>query len=63
MEGKFVYVFSEEARDAMRANHYILFKSNEAQHMYIFLNKERLAFSDRSGLPDVTYVVSDTLTF
>lgn len=63
MEGKFIYVFSEEDRDEFLRRDFHLFKSVEDKHEYIFLNKNRLEFSGQDGLPDVTYVVTDVLTF
>lgn len=57
--GNFIYVFSVESRDKLTAMQYELLKSDEAKHVFVFLNKERQNFS----CDDVTYAMSDTLTF
>ena len=57
--GNFIYVFSVESRDKLLAMQYALLKSDEARHVFVFLNKERQDFS----CDDVTYAMSDTLTF
>lgn len=55
----FIYVFSEEGRDALLARQYELLKGDEARHVYVFINKFEQNFSC-DGIP---YVLADTLTF
>lgn len=55
----FVYVFSEDARDAMIEMGYTLLKSNEEGKTYVFANEMMQTFSGK----DFPFVLSDTLTF
>lgn len=54
---KFIYVYTEDARDKMKAAGYTLLKS--ANGIYVFLNENRLNFAKL----DISYILSDTLTF
>lgn len=56
---KFVYVYSADARDKLLAANYTLMKSDERNNIYIFLNEDKLSFSSL----DVSYILSDTITF
>lgn len=56
---EFVYVFSSKERDILLSEGYQLLKSDEAKHLYIFLNKDKQNFS----CDGVQYVLSNTLTF
>lgn len=59
MEGKFIYVFSVDARDKLSASNYNLIKSDEDRNMYVFENNGSLTFTN-----DIqSYVYSDILTF
>ena len=59
MEGKFIYVFSVDARDKLSASNYNLIKSDEKRNLYVFENNGALTFSN-----DIqSYVYSDILTF
>ena len=44
--GNFIYVFSVESRDKLIAMQYALLKSDEARHVFVFLNKERQDICD-----------------
>ena len=55
----FIYVFSDEGRDALFARQYELLKSDEAKHIYVFVNKGEQDFAC-DGVP---YALSNTLTF
>lgn len=56
---KFIYVYSADARDKLLAANYILMKSDERNKIYVFLNEDKLSFSEL----DVSYILSDTMTF
>ena len=56
---KFIYVFGEEDRDTLLNSGYALLKQDEANNIFIFLNREEQYF-ERLRLPHMT---SDTLTF
>lgn len=55
----FVYVFSDKGRDILLDREYELLKSDELNHIYVFVNKDKQNFAC-DGVP---YVLSDTLTF
>ena len=55
----FIYVFSDEGRDALLARQYELLNSDEAKHIYVFVNKGEQDFAC-DGVP---YALSNTLTF
>lgn len=55
----FIYVFSDEGRDTLLARQYELLKSDEAKHIYVFVNKDEQSFAC-DGVP---YALSNTLTF
>lgn len=57
--GKFIYVFSKEARDRLLAGNYTLLKSDESNEIYVFVNQAEMTFA----LSDVSYICSDSLTF
>jgi len=54
----FIYVFSTEDRDALKALGYRLFQSDDIQKIYVFLQDEELDIASA----DIPYVLSDTLT-
>lgn len=56
---KFIYVYTEDARDKMEAAGYSLLK--EADGVYVFLNESGTGMN--FSKPDVSYILSDTLTF
>lgn len=58
MRGRFVYVFSQEDRKKLLSMGLELIKSDETQHVYVFVGNDNLNFSD-----DIAFVFSDTLTF
>lgn len=62
MQGKFIYVFSADARNKLLAANYQLLKADEKQNVFVFENKETLTFSE-TGTESFTFVLSDTLTF
>lgn len=55
----FIYVFSDEGRDVLLSQRYELLKSDNAKHIYVFVNKGDQNFAC-DGVP---YALSDTLTF
>ena len=56
---KFIYVFNEQAKDYLLASGYELLKSDEFGSSFVFVNNNRATFA----LEDVSYIMSDTLTF
>ncbi len=56
---KFIYVFSEDARDELIGLGYILLKSDDKNTTYIFENNKKIKFN-KAKVPSVD---SDTLTF
>ena len=58
MQGRFVYVFSQEDKEKLLSQGLELIKSDEAQHVYVFVGNDNLNFSD-----DIAFVFSNTLTF
>lgn len=55
----FIYVFNEEDKNALLNLKYDLLKSDDAQGIYIFNNKDQQNF-DMKG---IAFALSDTLTF
>lgn len=55
----FIYVFDQEARDWLLEMNYELFKSDDANRVYVFLNREHQDFEQMN----ISYILSDTLTF
>ena len=56
---KFIYVDTEEDRDAMIARGYTLLKSDPVVHIYIFINDGTAPFV----LDGIKYTAGDILTF
>lgn len=56
---RFIYVFSEDARDVLLAKGYGLLKSDAKNGMFVFENRNDLCFA----LDSVEHLLSDTLTF
>ena len=56
---KVIYVFSEIDRDTLLSNQYLLLKSDDRSHVYIFAAKEQ----ERFDFGQMKYVVSNILTF
>ncbi len=57
-QGKFAYVYNEEARDKLLMRGYMLLKSDEHSHIYVFAN-DRAVFDSS----ELSVLFSDTLTF
>lgn len=57
----FLYVFSEENRDALLKAGYKLMKSDKKNSVFVFADRAELQFDQ--VLPDATFVRSNTLTF
>ena len=55
----FIYVFDEESRDKLLSLQYKLLKSDEQNHIFVFLNEERQDFSCNN----IRFALSETLTF
>ena len=62
---RFVYVKSEQDRDLMLALGYDLMKEDKRNHIWIFQNKNDIAFDSDGKLDNVgvKFVLSNTLTF
>lgn len=58
MDGRFIYVFSEQDRDELTMAGLKLLGSDEKTHTYIFIN-DTAKFAKGPGV----FVLSDTLTF
>lgn len=58
MDGRFIYVFSEQDRDELIGMGLEQIGSNEAAHTYAFVN-DVAKFAQMPGV----FVLSDTLTF
>lgn len=56
---KFIYVFNKEARDALLAAGFELFKSDDGAGAYCFLNQPDQNFA----LRNVSYIATSVLTF
>lgn len=59
--GRFLYVFSEDARDKLLSRKFEMIKEDKRNNIFIFLNQisNDLAFS----VNDISYIESNTLTF
>lgn len=59
--GRFLYVFSEDARDKLLSRKFEMIKEDKRNNIFIFLNQisDDLAFS----VNDISYIESNTLTF
>lgn len=55
----FLYVFSQDERDALLALNYMLIKSDDEKNTYVFENRGELHFD----LNEIHAIPSDTLTF
>lgn len=62
---RFVYVKSEQDRDRMLALGYALVKEDKRNHIWVFQNKNDVAFDSDGKLDNVgvKFVLSNTLTF
>lgn len=56
---KFIYVFSEGDRDLLLDKQYALMKSDDQNGVFIFINVGQQEFAHN----DISFVLSDTLTF
>lgn len=56
---KFIYVFNKEARDALEKRGYVLLKDDNTNMIFVFENRSLSVFD----LEDISYALSDTLTF
>ncbi len=59
MKQKFIYVFSDEARDALLMRDFQMLSGDEKRHIYVFLNDGNMSFS----YEQIPYTLSNTLTF
>lgn len=59
MTNGFIYVFSDKERDVLLSQQYKLLKSDKANHIYVFVNKDDKNFA----CDGVSYITSNTLTF
>ena len=62
---RFVYVKSEQDRDLMLALGYALMKEDKRNHIWIFQNKNDIAFDSDGKLDNVgvKFVLSNSITF
>lgn len=58
---KFIYVFDTAARDKLSNAGFLLLKSDERNSVYVFSNDSSLRFA--LDAVDVSFIMSDTLTF
>lgn len=58
---KFIYVFDTAARDVLAQAGFLLLKSDERNHMWVFAEDETVRFDLEAA--DFDMVRSDTLTF
>lgn len=58
---KFIYVFDTAARDVLAQAGFLLLKSDERNHMWVFAEDETVCFDLEAA--DFDMVRSDTLTF
>lgn len=56
---EFIYVFDQEARDALLKMGLTLLKSDERNKVYVFKNSDQKNFV----IKDFSYITSNTLTF
>lgn len=56
---KFLYVFAEADKDTLISAGYLLLKSDKANNIYVFENREKECFA----LDKSEHLFSDTLTF
>lgn len=56
---KFIYVYDKVARDRLKALQYQLLDSDEQNNIYVFVYDGKLDFE----AADLSYILSDTLTF
>lgn len=55
----FIYVFNSEARDELLKLGLNMLKEDSRQQIFVFENPQVVTFS----MPDISYILSDTLTF
>lgn len=56
---KFIYVYNTEARDKLKSLGYQLMTGDDRNGIYVFVYDGRLDFENA----DLSYILSDTLTF
>ena len=59
--GKFIYVFDPAARDTLAQAGFLLLKSDERNHMWVFAEDDTLRFDLEHA--DFSMIRSDKLTF
>ncbi len=59
MQGRFIYVFDEAAKDKLLSAGFTLLNEDDAKHMYVFAANGKLSFS----FEEISYVATDTLTY
>lgn len=55
----FIYVFNSESRDKLLSAGFHMLKEDVVQGIFVFENPTEQTFA----MPDVSYILSDTLTF
>lgn len=56
---KFIYVFTEDARDRLLADGHEMIKKDDQNNIFIFINDGKMDFS----LNEVSFISSDSLSF
>lgn len=63
MSKKFICVFTDEAKTLLLQNGFRLLKEDVHNKMYVFENNERRSERMSFALDQVSYILTDTLTF
>lgn len=62
MRGQFMYVFSSEAKEKLANAGFVLLKEDTQNDVYAFKADDTMTFS-ADWMSDISFVLSDTLTF
>lgn len=60
---KFLYVYTEEARDVLLKANFKLLKTDSRAGIYIFENQSEQNSTQQFALNNISYIPSDVLTF
>lgn len=63
MSKKFICVFTDEAKTLLLQNGFRLLKEDVHNKMYVFENNEKRSERMSFALDQVSYILTDTLTF
>lgn len=59
MNGRFIYVFDDDARDKLLSAGFSMLHADNTNHAYVFAANSKLSFS----FEEISYVATDTLTY